>query len=222
MGMAVSALLLLAACGGGDDGDGDEGAGDDEVAATTTEDTEPENDEQEEEAEGEESATELPDFLDDFTRVCENQVGFGGAAEYTAGPGPHLMAFFEEFDENLIESSRELPAGWAVEQDLDFEDNSEFADVELVVCGVRTDERPNGTTCDFDDEGETVTLELVDTTYEYTAYEAASGEEVRSFTLEGNSTECPLFALLDEDDPTHRNEPADEEVIAGLQPIVDP
>lgn len=217
--MAVAAVLLVAGCGGGDDAD--EGAGDDEVT-TTTEDTAEDEGAEEEEEEADESATELPDFIDDFIRVCENQIGFGGAATYTAGPGPHLMAFFEEFDDSLIRSSRELPAGWMVEQDSDFEDNSEFAPVELVVCGVRTDERPNGTTCDFDDEGETVTLELVDTTYEYTAYEATTGEEVGSFTLEGNSTECPLFALLDEEDPTYRNDPVDEEVIGGLQPIVDP
>lgn len=170
------------------------------------------------------AAAELPTFISDFDRVCTTQVGFGGAAPYDdASPGLHPMVLFESFgaDGTLLESSREFPAGWAVEQDSNFEDNSELAAVQLVVCSVRVGGTPNGTKCEFDSDGETLTLELVDATYEVTVHRAATGEEVGAFTLDAASTECPYVVSVEPGDTQHFNEPTDDDLIVALRPFVE-
>lgn len=228
------ALAALAGCGGDDDGD-DEVAleeidaddtttteADDETTTTEAEDGEDGGDEDAEPA----GDGELPDFLSDFDRVCTTQVGFDGAAAYDpAGPAPHPTVLFESFgaDGDLVQSGRSsLPAGWLVEEDADFEDNAELAETELVACLQRTEETPNGTECEFDSDGDTVTLELVDTVSELTVYAASTGDEVLSTTLEAATTECPFFASFDPDDLRFFNEPSDDELIAALAPIVEP
>jgi hypothetical protein len=243
--LLLGALLLvvpLAACGGGgDDGDdavaledvGDDGdeattttagddeddGGDDDEATTTTADDDGDD------GGGGGSGGELPDFLADFDRVCDTKVGFDGAAAYDpAAAGPHPVVLFEAFgaDGDLIDTSRTLPDGWLVAEDLDFEDNAELAVTELVACGVRVEETPTGTTCDFDDDGDTVTLELIDTVIELTVYEAATGTELGSTTLEASSTECPFFVTFDPDDLRYFNEPTDDQYISALAPFVEP
>ena len=239
--LAVAGVLALAACGGSDDSDDDVALEDvddgstttteaDEDGSTTTTDAEEGADEaDEDEAEADDAGSgggELPDFLSDFSRVCSSQVGFDGAAAYDpTGAGPHGLALFESFgaDGDLVQSGRSsMPAGWLVEEDLDFEDNAELADVELVGCLQRTEETANGTECEFDDDGDTVTLELVDTVHELTIYEAVTGDEVASTTLEAASTECPFFVSFDPDDLRYFNEPSDDDLIAALAPTIEP
>jgi hypothetical protein len=165
---------------------------------------------------------ELPGFVGDFDRVCTTQVGFGGTAPYDDSAGPHPVVLFEEFDGSLIETSRTLPAGWTVTQDDDFEDNSELAAVQLVACASQVEATPNGTECELDSDGETVTLELVDTAYELAIFEAATGAAVGApVTLEASSTECPLFVLLEEGEDTYENEPSDDDYIAALRDAVE-
>lgn len=232
--LVAAAVLVLGACGGGDDGD-DDVALEDVADGDETTTTEPEDDETtttaadeepEEDEEGDAGDGELPDFASDFDRVCSSQVGFDGAAAYdAAAPGPHVLVLFESFgaDGDLVQSGRSsMPAGWLLEEDSDFEDNSEMAEVELVGCLQRTDETANGTTCEFDDDGDVVTLELVDTVHELTLYAAATGEEVATTTLESASTECPFFATFDPEDLRFFNEPSDDELIAALAPTIEP
>ena len=169
-------------------------------------------------------ADELPAFLSDFDRVCTTQVGFSGAAAYNKEPRVHTVALFEEYreDDDYLETSRTLPKPWVVEQDDDFADNSELAAIELIGCLDRVKETRNGTKCDFDSDGKTVTLELVDTRSVLTVYEAATGAEVGSERLVAKSDECPSFVSFQEGDTTYFNDPSDDQIIKALKPFVNP
>lgn len=165
----------------------------------------------------------LPAFMSDFSQVCTTQVGFSGAAAYDGEAGPHPIVLFEEVDGTLIQSARALPEGWTVEEDSDFEDNSELAGVELVGCSTLLESNPNGTMCDLDDDGETITLELADTSWELTVHEAATGEPVgEPVTLTAESTECPFFVIYEEGDTTYDIEPSDDDYINALRDRVEP
>jgi hypothetical protein len=232
--LVAAGVLVLGACGSDDGGDDDvalEDVADDDTTTTTEADeddatTTTEADEDADDEDDDAGDGELPDFASDFDRVCSSQVGFDGAAAYDpATPGPHVLVLFESFgaDGDLVQSGRSaMPAGWLLEEDGDFEDNSEMAEVELVGCMQRTEETANGTSCEFDDDGDVVTLELVDTVHELTLYAAATGDEVASTTLESASTECPFFATFDPEDLRFFNEPSDDELIAALAPTVEP
>ncbi|MDZ4824987.1 MAG: hypothetical protein SGJ13_00790 [Actinomycetota bacterium] len=54
--------------------------------------------------------------------------------------------------------------------------------------------------CDFEDDDEPTTLELVDTTYEVTVYEVTTAEVVLTNTVETSTTECPFVANITEGD----------------------
>lgn len=230
VGIGVLSMVVLAACGGDDDDgsvesdDADETTSTvDDVATDEEDDDEPEDEPVDDDEPAEEA--ELPQFLDDFERVCSTGVGFAGATAYdAASPGPHPVVLFEPYgnDGNLITTSRTLPAGWTVDEDLDFEDNGELAGAELVACGERVVETENGTTCELDDDGEPVTLVLVDTTIEFRVFEAVSGTEVGVVSMESASTECPFFVSYDPDDPRYFNTPDDDEIINFLKPFVTP
>jgi hypothetical protein len=175
---------------------------------------------------GQTAAGELPTFAQDFDRVCETQVGYGGAAAYDATPGLHPVVLFYDSGEppTLIKASVTLPAGWAVTEDLDFTNNSELAATQLVACSRRTAATPNGTMCDFTlNEGGTVTLELTDTVYELTVYAAATGEQVgEPKTLEASDTECPMFASFQEGDTQYLNTPTEDQYVNALKESVAP
>ena len=207
--VGVAALAVLAgACGGG-------GGGSSAKSTTTTT--------------GSAAATtptsagpELPKFASDFKRVCTTQVGFAGASSYEPGPGPHPVQLMEEAKSGYITTSRDLPQGWAVKEDSNFDDNSELKPVQLIACAHLASKRPTGKKCDFEDKGEKTTLELVDTTYELTIYKATDGKALTKSTLEGKSDECPMLAVWTKGDTTYLTEPSDDQYIAALKPTVAP
>jgi hypothetical protein len=165
---------------------------------------------------------ELPKFQSDFKRVCTAQVGFSGATSYEPGPGPHPIALMEEYTGGWITTSRDLPQGWAVKEDSNFDDNSDLKPTQLVGCAHLAKQTPTGKKCDFDDKGTKVTLELVDTTFELTVYTATDSKPVHKATLQGTATECPMFATFKKGDTTYLNEPSDDQYIAALKPVVAP
>ncbi len=171
-------------------------------------------------------AADLPGFMSDFDRVCETQVGYGGAAAYDPKAGVHPVALFYDHGDppTLIQASTTLPAGWAITEDANYADNAELAGVELVACSRRVAATPNGTKCDFTlNDGGTVTLELTDTSYVLTVYEAASGKQVGApQTLDAATTECPYIASFKEGDTTYLNEPSDDQYINALKGVVAP
>jgi hypothetical protein len=167
---------------------------------------------------------ELPTLVGDFDRVCETQVGFSGADLYEPAPGLHPVALFEDTGEppSLSHSTRSLPAGWAVENDDDYADNSELAAVQLVACSRLVETKPNGT-CEFEGEdgAPPTSLEKTDTTYELTVYSARTGEVVRDpQTLVASPAECPMLVFLREGDTKWFNKPTDDQYINALKPLV--
>lgn len=203
IGLAMAAALL-SGCGGGGGGGGTSGPAIPTPGA----------------------ADELPTVVGGFDRVCETQVGFAGATAYKAGPGLHPVALFEESGDpaSLSESSRELPAGWAVENDADYANNSELAATELVACSRRVDAKANGT-CSFEgDDGATPTvLEKTDTTYELTVYAANTGAVVGAAqTLVAPPADCPMFAFLRQGDTKWFNKPTDDQYVNALKALVKP
>ena len=172
------------------------------------------------------AAGELPMFMNEFNRVCETQVGFGGAAAYEATPGVHPVVLFSDHGDppTLITSSVTLPSGWAVKEDLDFANNSELATAQLIACSRRTALTPNGTKCDFTlNDGGTVALELADTVYKLTIYAARTGEQVaEAVTLEAADTECPMFASFREGDTLFLNYPTEDQYVNALKGTVAP
>lgn len=215
-------LLFAAACSGGDEPVADApvtdepGTSDNVVADATPADPPP--------APEDVAAEELPMFESDFDRVCTTQVGFGGATSYEPVAGIHPVLLFQETDSGtLITSSAELPAGWAIEQDSNFDDNSELAPIELVACAVVAKTTPNGVTCDFeDDDGSTITLDLVDTTYEMTVHAATTGAVLGTEVIEAVDTECPFVAFIDEGQTEYVNTPDAEQYTNALRPYVMP
>jgi hypothetical protein len=201
-------LTALTACGGGGDSDVAADSGN-KAGATTTTAAEPEVD--------------VPAFPGDFDRLCTTQVGFKGVAAYEGGPGPHPLMFFDDHrGEGFVESAQQLPAGWKVEQDMNYEDNSDLQKTQLVACNDRVKEIPTGIVCDFEDDGEAIKLELVDSDYDLKVYAASTGELVHEAHLEARSKECPYVAAFQKGDKTFVNEPTEDQLINALKPVVTP
>jgi hypothetical protein len=169
---------------------------------------------------------ELPDFAQDFDRVCTSQVGYAGATAFDAsGAAPHPVVVFVEDDVNdgqYITSGATLPDGWQVVEDSNFEDNRDLATAQLVACANKASTTPNGTTCDFDNDGETLTLNLVDASYELVVYEAATGTEVGRTTVEAATTDCPFMVFVDEGQTDYVNTPTADALTVALKPFVAP
>jgi hypothetical protein len=212
--LACGMALVASACGGG---------GDDVVGAGVTAAPEAGAPAPEEPATVAD-AGELPAFMSEFSRVCTTQVGFPGAATYSGEPGLHPIALFEEYrdEDNYLETSRTLPAAWVITQDADYEDNTELARVELVGCADLVVETPTGTMCTFDADGEEISLELVDATYEVAVYEATTGEQVASERVQASRTTCPAIVSYTEGQTQLVNDPTDDQIINVLKPVVDP
>ena len=175
-------------------------------------------------APAEDAVAELPTFASDFDRVCTTQVGFGGATPLSDGPGPHPVILLQETDSGLlIESAAELPAGWAIETDTDFDDNSDLAPTELIGCSQIVAQQPNRVACDLEgDDGTITTLDLVDVTYELTVHEATTGALIGTETIEAADTECPFFVFIDEGDTQYFNAPDADQYTNALKTYVAP
>lgn len=206
-GIAAGGVMVVAACGGG--GGGSAGT----TATTSTTSTTV--------ATSTTVNRELPAFASDFDRVCTTQVGFPGAASYEPGAGIHPVLFFEEADNGAyVTTSRSLPQGWAIEEDSNFQDNSELKAIQLIACSDRVKETPTGKKCEFDADGSTVTLELVDASYELKVYTATTGKQVHAAQLEAKTTECPFIATFKKGDTKYVSEPDDDAYVAALKPVV--
>jgi hypothetical protein len=214
LGLGFSCAVLVSACGG-DDGsvsvESTAGTPPTTVAAspttaspaTTSEGTTASPATTEGTATTAAAGNELPQFVNDFDRVCKTQVGFSGATAYTATPGVHPAVILEdafEDDDLYIPYSPDLPAGWVVQEDSNFEDNSELAPTQLVVCIDRVAAAPTGTQCEFDSDGTKVSLELTNGTFDVRVYEAKSGKPVGTASLSTNQTECPSFVTFKKGD----------------------
>lgn len=211
----AAAMLVLSACGGGSD-DAADGAADgsedsDESAGPVADDSA--------------LVDDLPQFLSDFDRVCTTETGFGGTTPYSDGPGPHPFVLMQESDSGFIfeRDLNDAPAGWNIQTDSDFDDNSEIVPTELIACSVRSATTPTGIMCDLEGDDDSITtLELVDVTYELTILEASTGAVVATDTIEAIDAECPFFVFVDEGDTKYFNAPTEDQYINAVKPYVMP
>ncbi len=218
----AASVLVLSACGGGSD-DAEEGSDDIEESADAADSSDEAGDDA---AEDNALVDDLPQFLSDFDRVCTTETGFGGATPLSDGPGPHPFVLMQQSDSDFI-FERDLddaPAGWNVQTDGDFDDNSEIVPTELIGCSLRTGTTPTGIMCEFEvDDGAAVTsLELVDVTFKLTVREATTGAAIGTETIEASDTDCPFFVSIDEGDTQTFNTPTEDQYINAMKPYVTP
>ncbi len=203
-------LMTLTACGGDNDDSTDSASSAGDVDTTDAPAGDPDGE-----------SGEIPDFASDFDRVCTTQVGFAGAAPYTTGTGPHPVMLFEESDGNWYQTG-DFPEGWEIAEDTDFEDNSDLAPLELVACAALLEETPTGIECEFEADDGTVTLELVNTTYEVTVYEAATADVVLTATVATDTTDCPFVASITEGDTQELIRPLPDDYTNAVKDAVVP
>jgi hypothetical protein len=167
----------------------------------------------------------LPRFQSDFSRICTTQVGFGGATAYDHSATVHPVAVFEndgDGDGVYFETTPTLPAGWTVAQDPNAADNSALAAVQLVACVHRAATTPTGVQCNFDNNGQTVTLGLVNATYDVTIYAASSAEKLGAVSLDAKTTDCPYVAYVKQGDTQYVSSLSDDDVTNAVKPYVMP
>lgn len=218
------ALLVLSACGGGSD-DAAEESGVGGGSADSGDGADGSTGEAGDSNEVTALADDLPQFLSDFDRVCTTETGFGGATPYSDGPGPHPFVLMQESDAGYIfeRDLSDAPAGWNIQTDSDFDDNSEIVPTELIACSIRSGTAPTGIMCDLEgDDGSVTTLELVDVTFELKILEATTGAVVATDTIEAVDTECPFFVFVDEGDTQHFNTPTEDQYINAVKAFVAP
>ncbi len=239
---AILTALALTACGGSSGGDADDTndeAGNETDADSSETDAADDtgsadgesNDAEGDDGEGGDAesdtaiADDVPVFLSDLDRVCSTETGFGGLTPYSEGPGPHPFVLMQESDSGFIfeRNLTNAPAGWNVQTDADFEDNSEIVPTELVACAIRSATAPTGIMCDLEgDDGTVTTLEIVDVTYEVTIHEATTGAPLGSETVEAVDADCPTFVFVDDGETQYFNAPTEDQYINAVKAFVTP
>lgn len=195
---SFAAVLLLAACGPVGGGTGEPGN-----------DSSGSND----------PAAQL--FPDDFEGVCSGATE-SQAADY-ARSAEHKAVYFETYEDKLLDESSRLPSDWTVKFDAT---RNAYAAVDVVGCGVRTDEKLAKKCTGYEDE-DTHTKGSVNwytATYELSAYEANTGKKLGSATIKADSQDCPTFASFDEgeNEIDMYDSPSDQEVTSFLKKVVQP
>jgi|tagenome__1003787_1003787.scaffolds.fasta_scaffold20903988_1 hypothetical protein len=193
-----AAALLLAACGHG--GGGTTEPGKDSTGSNA-------------------SAAQL--FPDDFVGVCSGATESQAAAY--AKSGKHKALYFETYEDELLDESTRLPSDWTVQFDAN---SNAYAAVDVVGCGVRTDEKlaKRCTGYEDDDTGTKGSVNWYTGTYELSVYEANTGKKLDSTTIQADSEDCPTLATFDEGEHeiSMYDSPSDEKVASFLERIIQP
>ena len=158
---------------------------------------------------------ELPPTDSGYSRLCDAQVGFGGAASYVEGPGPHPVILLQQSDSGLFsETGSDLPEAWI---------DTDVAAIELVACSAIAETVDSGFDCSLEaDDGDISTLDLLVPTYELTVYEAATGAVVSTASIEVSTPDCPFIALVDEGQTELLATPSTDDYAVVLQSVVEP
>ncbi len=212
--LALAATFALAACGGGSDAASNDDA-DNASSGASDEPATEDND----------LVDDLPQFLSDFDRVCTTGTGFGGATALSEGPGPHPFVLMQESDDGYIfeRNLSDAPAGWNIQTDGDFDDNSEIQPTEIIACSQRAATSPTGIMCDLEgDDGSVSTLEMVDVTFEITMREATTGTAIGTETVEAIKADCPSFVFVHDEDTQYFNTPTEDQYINAVKAYVAP
>lgn len=176
-------------------------------------------------ADGDDGA-DLPPFYAAFTQLCESGEGFDGVATYTAGPGPHPIAVFEELESGSYSSTKaELPDGWLIDRDALTTTDADlalFQKVELVACVEIAQKTDSGSDCEFRLGEEFLSLDAMDVLFDLSIYEAATGELVRSMPIRSRVRECPRLLLVEEGQSEYLVGPTADDYEELLWPTVEP
>jgi hypothetical protein len=155
--------------------------------------------------------TERPLMSFDFEDVCRRgTVEKAPAYEPEAGSGKiHPLVVFKRDPDNdsffhMSPTSLELPIPWMVDT------GEDHGVVELVVCIDGVDNSLADDCAYEDDEtGEEYMLHIYNTTYQVTVYEAKTGEEVGSTTVEATFDDCPMLHMFsDQEEDSYAYPPA--------------
>ncbi len=179
--LTLAALSAVPGCGGGDDDADEPGIG--EPSAVSAAPT---------------VAAASQHFSTDFEPVCRG-TGAEFATPYdpaVAGVHPTLMLQGADVDD-LVESTAGLNPEWTVMFDATAD---AYAEVELVVCSVRTAAVLTQTCTGYQDEGVDTgnTVDLYAATYAVTVRVARTAEVLAETTVDTPGDECPMFVMFTE------------------------
>ena len=168
--------------------------------------------------EGEVSPQSISNY--DLKDVC-NGIPMAGAAAYDASiSGIHpLLVFARESDsESFYENTVYTPDAWTVSWE-------EAAKVELVACLTAT-ERTLAKVCEFEDDedSDVYQLEVHNTVYEATIYEAQTGKllETQQFDTKASDT-CPILHMFSSGETVDQSDASFEQpLIEFAKPYVQP
>ena len=161
-------------------------------------------------------------FPDDFEPVCQGAT-VSAATAYEEGATTHKALFFESFEEGLTDQSSALPADWTV---MFSPDGNALAEIDLVLCAVRTGEEFVKECTGYEDDGVDTgnTVNWRTATYEVSVRAATTGQVLAEETMEADDTECPSLVFFDEEGETVDDWATlpDESLIDFLKPFVAP
>jgi hypothetical protein len=159
------------------------------------------------------SADGVPPFVERYRATCLSGAAFGGAPAYDEGDDPFPVAFLSRLPDGddpgtFFVRTDQVGEGRAAEETSDPDDADEqarIASISVVACMEAADTEAGGETCEFEgDDGDTISLDLLDTTYEVTLRSAKTGAVIgtASFDVEADETNCPIIASIDEGQTT--------------------
>jgi hypothetical protein len=209
--LMVTALATLGACGGDDDAteptptasgavapvsDAPTGSVTDETPAATT------------------LAPTAQHFDSDLHPVCRG-TGAEWATPYDpAAAGAHKVVLLEgESESDLSDRSTWLNQEWQVLFDTA---TDAYAEVSLVVCAIRTGAEKTETCTgytDDDDPSFAGTVDVYVSTFAVTVRDATTAEVIAETELDAPESECPMFAMFDEGDPSSEEYLADYDAL---------
>jgi hypothetical protein len=138
--------------------------------------------------------SESPIFSTSYAQVC-NGAALPGAAAYSKSPGVHPLIVMNRkdpqssFDQKT--PSDRFPKSWLI-------NITNAKDNQLVVC-MTTSKRELKKKCDFPANKPSDlkhVLEMYNTTYDATLYEAKTGKKLASKNILAKANECPMFHMF--------------------------
>lgn len=161
-------------------------------------------------------------FSDDFHGVCDG-AGVSRATAYTPTAPTHKVILFSPYTGSVIEDTSTLPTDWMVQ----FDANTDaYAKVDTVACIQLKNEQPLKECTGYQDNGHDTSnkVDLRTATYTVTVHEATTGKVLGTTDLAGTDDSCPMFMTFDDDtqSKTYDSPPSKDDVIAILEPFVQP
>jgi hypothetical protein len=161
--------------------------------------------------------------MDSFKGSCDG-ASVSQAKAYDKAAKTHKAVYFESFKDQLVHYDKELPDDWSVAKDAP---SDAFANVDLVVCGIRTGDAFFKKCDGYTDESGKVSGHFVNVhsaTYKLTVHDANTGTELGSTQLPGIDPFCPDHYQFSSDATSDEYYmPIDtSKVVAAVKPYAQP